>query len=234
MSGWQPSARARSRATWATSRLWVSRLRTKSSDCGSTTWVLAASLREAAAWTTRARSRSNAVRTGASTRLGGSGTMRSRSASSYRRSASIAPDPRASDAGGVLAHPPRRARDEEPEPHDHVDHGVPRQFVGERRSRDLRDAEHRGRRRDPPHRGVLGDRDEDVAEEGQQRQARTEDLHGVLAGHEVADEDPERGEDQRADDRQRSAADPRTDGHVRLALHDPAQVDHGDRDAAEG
>ena len=32
-SGWQPSGWARSRATWATSRLWVSRLRTKSSVC---------------------------------------------------------------------------------------------------------------------------------------------------------------------------------------------------------
>ena len=58
-SGWQPSARARSRATWATSREWVSRLRTKSSVCGPKTWVLAASRRDAAAWTTRARSRSN-------------------------------------------------------------------------------------------------------------------------------------------------------------------------------
>ncbi len=74
MSGSQPSARDRSRATWATSRLWVSRLRTKSSLCGPTTWVLAASRREDAACTTRARSRSNGVRSGAATRLGGSAT----------------------------------------------------------------------------------------------------------------------------------------------------------------
>ncbi len=89
MSGWLPSARDRSRATWATSRLWVSRLRTKSSLCGPTTWVLAASRRDAAAWTTRARSRSNGVRTGASTRFGGSTTRRSRAASSYRAITSI-------------------------------------------------------------------------------------------------------------------------------------------------
>ena len=47
MSGWPPRARDRSRATWATSRLWVSRLRMKSSVCGPTTWVFAASRRDA-------------------------------------------------------------------------------------------------------------------------------------------------------------------------------------------
>ena len=80
MSGSQPSVRPRSRAIWATSRLWVSRLRTKSSVCGPTTWVLAASLRRAAECTTRARSRSKEVRSG---RFGGSGTQRVRALSSY-------------------------------------------------------------------------------------------------------------------------------------------------------
>ena len=87
-----PSARDRSRATWATSRLWVSRLRTKSSICGPCTWVLAASRRDAAAWTTRARSRSYGVRSGASTRLGGSATSRSRSWASYSSVLSIERD----------------------------------------------------------------------------------------------------------------------------------------------
>ncbi len=110
MSGWQPSARARSRATCATSRLWVSRLRTKSSVCGPTTWVLAASRRDAAACTTRARSRSKAVRTGASTRLGGSSTTRARSCSSYSSSGVIAREPSDNDRRGpTLLHQRRRS-----------------------------------------------------------------------------------------------------------------------------
>ena len=101
MSGWLPSARDRSRATCATSRLWVSRLRTKSSLCGPTTWVLAASRREAAACTTRARSRSKGVRSGASTRLGGSSTRRSRAAASYRSRESIGRRPYCAAADGA-------------------------------------------------------------------------------------------------------------------------------------
>ncbi len=87
-SGWQPSGCAMSRATWATSRLWVSRLRTKSSAWGPSTWVLAASRRKDAECTTRARSRSNAVRTGAGTRLEGSATIRARACASYSASQS--------------------------------------------------------------------------------------------------------------------------------------------------
>src|SRR4051794_28068289 len=94
MSGWLPRARERSRATWATSRLWVSRLRTKSSAWGPCTWVLAASRRDAAACTTRARSRSYGVRSGASTRFGGSATSRSASWSSYSSVLSIERDSR--------------------------------------------------------------------------------------------------------------------------------------------
>src|SRR3954454_13325356 len=102
MSGCEPRARDRSRATWATSRLCVSRLRTKSSICGPCTWVLAASRREAAACTTRARSRSYGVRSGASTRLGGSATSRSRSCSSYSPVLSIERDSMAMVEEGAL------------------------------------------------------------------------------------------------------------------------------------
>ena len=54
--------RPSSRPTWATSSEWVSRVRTKSSEDGATTWVLAPSRRSAEECSTRARSRSNAVR----------------------------------------------------------------------------------------------------------------------------------------------------------------------------
>ncbi len=80
MSGSQPSVVASSRPICATSRLCVSRLRTKSSVPGPTTWVLAASRRSIALCSTRARSRANAVRPG---RLTGSETQRSASCSSY-------------------------------------------------------------------------------------------------------------------------------------------------------
>ena len=61
-SGSQPSACPSSRPTWATSRVWVRRVRTKSSVPGPMTWVLAASRRSAAECRTRARSRANGVR----------------------------------------------------------------------------------------------------------------------------------------------------------------------------
>ncbi len=83
MSASQPSVRPRSRATWATSSVWVSRLRTKSSVSGPTTWVFAASRRSAAECTSRARSRSNGVRPCGAARLGGSSTQRARACSSY-------------------------------------------------------------------------------------------------------------------------------------------------------
>ena len=61
-SGSQPSVAPSSRPTCATSSEWVSRVRTKSSEDGATTWVLAPRRRSAEECSTRARSRSNAVR----------------------------------------------------------------------------------------------------------------------------------------------------------------------------
>ena len=78
-SGSQPTATATSRPTWATSRVWVRRLRVKSSVDGPTTWVLAASRRSAEECTMRARSRSNGVRRESL----GSARTRSTSAWSY-------------------------------------------------------------------------------------------------------------------------------------------------------
>src|SRR5919202_1402054 len=77
----QPSALPRSRPIWATSRLWVSRLRTKSSVSGATTWVLAASRRSALECTIRARSRAKATRRPV---FGGSAKRRSRSVGGRR------------------------------------------------------------------------------------------------------------------------------------------------------
>ena len=68
-SGSQPSALPSSRPIWAHSSEWVSRVRGKSLSAGTTTWVFAASRRNAAECSTRARSRSYAVRPG---RFGGS------------------------------------------------------------------------------------------------------------------------------------------------------------------
>ncbi len=79
MSRSQPSAVASSRPTWATSRVWVSRLRMKSLLAGPTTCVLPASLRNAAECTIRALSRWYGD---LPDRLGSS-TKRSASASSY-------------------------------------------------------------------------------------------------------------------------------------------------------
>ncbi len=84
-SGSQPSAAPSSRPTWAHSREWVRRVRGLASQAvprvpGVTTWVLPASLRRAAEWSTRARSRWNAVRPG---RLSGSVSQRSASAAPY-------------------------------------------------------------------------------------------------------------------------------------------------------
>ncbi|OLT20915.1 hypothetical protein BJF81_03325 [Ornithinimicrobium sp. CNJ-824] len=76
----QPRAAPNSRPIWATSREWVSRLRTKSSLVGWTTCVVAASRRRAAEWTTRARSRAKSCRS-ARFWAGSSATQRSRSAS---------------------------------------------------------------------------------------------------------------------------------------------------------
>ena len=124
-------------------------------------------------------------------------------------------------------------RHEDGEPDEGVDHGVPRQLAGQRRPGDLGDAEHRRPLRDvPDHAGVVVDRDEDVAEERHQRQAGAEDLHGVLAGHQVADEDAERREDQGAQDAEHGARDPAAGRHVGLALDDAGEVDDGDRDRA--
>lgn len=81
-SGSHPSARPISRPTCATSRLCVRRVRTKSSEPGPRTWVLAPSRRSAEEWTTRARSRSKGVR---ALLLGGSGTQRSTSWAEYPR-----------------------------------------------------------------------------------------------------------------------------------------------------
>ena len=61
-SGSQPSALPSSRPICATSSEWVRRLRTKSSVCGATTCVLAASRRSAELCSTRARSRSKWLR----------------------------------------------------------------------------------------------------------------------------------------------------------------------------
>ena len=58
----QPNVPASSRPIWATSRLWVRRVRTKSSVSGATTWVLAPSRRSAEECSTRALSRSKTVR----------------------------------------------------------------------------------------------------------------------------------------------------------------------------
>ena len=60
--GRQPSALPSSRPIWAHSSEWVSRVRGKSLSPGTTTWVLAASRRSADECSTRARSRSYAVR----------------------------------------------------------------------------------------------------------------------------------------------------------------------------
>ncbi len=79
-SGSQPSARPISRPTWATSSECVSRVRTKSSLPGPSTCVFAPRRRSPEECTTRARSRSNAVRC---FDLGGSGYQRSVSASVY-------------------------------------------------------------------------------------------------------------------------------------------------------
>ena len=81
-SALQPSAAPNSRPIWATSREWVSRLRTKSSMPGWTTWVFADRRRRLAEWSSRARSRAKSSR---STRLwaGSSATQRSRSRSVY-------------------------------------------------------------------------------------------------------------------------------------------------------
>src|SRR5699024_5491241 len=80
MSGSQPSSRPMSRPTWATSREWVRRVRTKSSEPAPSTWVLAPSRRSAEECSTRARSRWNGVR---AWDFGGSGAKRSRSAGLY-------------------------------------------------------------------------------------------------------------------------------------------------------
>src|SRR5687767_6130250 len=80
MSGSQPKDAPSSRATWATSSEWVSRLRMKSSLPAPRTCVLADSRRSAAECTTRARSRSNGVRPA---RFGGSATKRARASSPY-------------------------------------------------------------------------------------------------------------------------------------------------------
>ena len=73
-----PSAPPNSRPIWATSRLCVSRLRTKSSLPGPRTWVFADRRRSAAEWMRRPRSRAKSSR---SARLctGSSETQRSRS-----------------------------------------------------------------------------------------------------------------------------------------------------------
>src|SRR5688572_856153 len=80
MSGSQPRDAPSSRATWATSSEWVSRLRMKSSLPAPRTCVLAESRRSAAECTTRARSRSNGVRPA---RFGGSATKRARASRPY-------------------------------------------------------------------------------------------------------------------------------------------------------
>ena len=87
-SGSQPRAAPSVRAIWATSSEWVSRVRGKSAEPASTTWVVAASRRSAEECSTRARSRSKSVRGTAPepagwARLPGSGTRRARSCSPY-------------------------------------------------------------------------------------------------------------------------------------------------------
>ncbi len=72
-SGSQPIAAPIPRPICAHSSEWVSRVRGKSASPTATTWVFAASRRSAALCRTRARSRSNALR---SARLGGSVTQR--------------------------------------------------------------------------------------------------------------------------------------------------------------
>src|SRR5699024_5791100 len=80
MSGSQPSSAPMSRPTWATSREWVRRVRTKSFAPAPSTCVLAPSLRSAEECSTRARSRWKGVR---AWDFGGSGTQRSRSWAVY-------------------------------------------------------------------------------------------------------------------------------------------------------
>src|SRR5699024_9222323 len=79
-SGSQPSSAPMSRPTCATSREWVSRVRTKSLEPAPSTWVFAPRRRSAEECSTRARSRWNGVR---ACDFGGSVAHRCRSADVY-------------------------------------------------------------------------------------------------------------------------------------------------------
>src|SRR5690348_4783059 len=106
-----------------------------------------------------------------------------------------------SDAGGVPAEAPHRTADEDGQPDGDVDHGSPAgRVAGQRGVDDLVEAVHRRHVGDGPEgRAHLVQRHEETAEEGEEGEPGTEDLHDVLAGQQVAHEDPERREHERPD-----------------------------------
>src|SRR5512133_4137373 len=109
----------------------------------------------------------------------------------------LGPANNCSDACRVSAETPCRASREERKPGQGVGNPPPlHRGARQRRVRELAQTVHRGEAGDLLERRPLVQRHEQATEEGQRSEARTDQLHDVLAREEVPHEQPERREDQ--------------------------------------
>ena len=81
--------------------------------------------------------------------------------------------------------------------------------------------------------GVLAQRDEQAAPEGEQHQGEPHDLHDVLRRQEIADKQAERGEQQGPEPNAESGDDPHLHRHGRLAGEHADHIDGEDRGRSE-